>query len=438
MFASWSMARRVAFVASAAAAALVLTPAAHALEGIQGRHAIFYPSLELIYQHDDNYFIENGNEVSADTFIAHAHFKVEVPGARQHLTLEYHPQLRNVDVKDSSRSGFDLDDDVQHFWNLDAKLQGSNMFWVGIHQNFRIANIELQSLDPNQGDLVRGFEQFWHHDLDVDFNWEGSRQGATLKFGKEDSAWDDADKAPAWWETNGLNLGIEYAYKFTGLTKFLVGLDYTDTTQDYTKELRDASGIQSIDSQRIDFDLGFKGELGRTTTGQARIGFASLDFDEVASAFGGLQFVGDDFDGLTLSADVTKSFSRYSKLIFGGDRNVNHSSYIVAEGNTVRDNTYYVSNRAAFTFSNQPQGSRIGWTLVGGFQRNAYDTPTLDENGVLQEREDDIVDLRAEVGFHPLEHLSFRLNYRYEERESNHDEDDYTDNLVIFQMQFGF
>ena len=110
MFASWSKTRTAMLSAGAAVVlSLVASPSARALEGIQGRHAIFYPSLELVYQHDDNYFLTPDNETSADTFIAHAHFAVEVPGSRQYLRVEYEPQYRNVDVNDGD---FDLPDDV--------------------------------------------------------------------------------------------------------------------------------------------------------------------------------------------------------------------------------------------------------------------------------------------------------------------------------------
>ena len=55
-------------------------------------------------------------------------------------------------------------------------------------------------------------------------------------------------------------------------------------------------------------------------------------------------------------------------------------------------------------------------------------------------REDDIIQLGGEVGFHPLTHLMFKLNYRYEERDTNLKDDlyDYTDNRILFSVNFGF
>ena len=76
MFASWKKARGASLVVAAAATFGAFAPPADALEGVQGRHAIFYPSLELVYQHDDNFFLTPTDERSADTFIAHAHFRL--------------------------------------------------------------------------------------------------------------------------------------------------------------------------------------------------------------------------------------------------------------------------------------------------------------------------------------------------------------------------
>lgn len=429
MFASWTKTRTAMLSAGVAAVvALVAAPSASALEGIQGRHAIFYPSLELVYQHDDNYYLSPDNEVSADTFIAHANFAVEIPGSRQYLRLQYSPQYRNVDVNQGSDPDID---DMSHFFDVQANLKGSSIFSVDITDEFQLGALETFAIDDNRGEAIKGAsETFWANKLNLGFNWEGSRQGATVSLGRNDTQFDNPDQAPVWFELDELRLGGEYFYKFTPLTQFNVGIAYRDSTQDYTQAYTDTTGIVTLDSNRTDIYFGFDGELGRTTTGRAYLGFASLDYD---GSIGNTP--NHDWDGVVLGADVTKSFSRYSKLIFGADRDVNQSSFATS-GSQV--NTYYVSNRAAVTFSQQPQGGRVGWSLKGAFQRNTYDTPTLNGDGVTQEREDDVTYLRAEVGYHPLEHLSFRLNYRYEERDSNDRDYDYKDNLWIMQVQFGF
>jgi hypothetical protein len=412
----------------AAVVALVAAPSASALEGIQGRHAIFYPSLELVYQHDDNYYLSPTNEVSADTFIAHANFALEVPGSRQYLRLQYSPQYRNVDVNQGSDPDID---DTSHFFDLQARLKGSSIFSVDIDDSFTLGALEVHDLDDNREFNKAAAETFWSNTLDLGFNWEGSRQGATIGIGRKDSQFDNVDRAPTWFELNEMRLRGEYFYKFTPLTQFKVGMAYRDSSQDFTASYQAVTGVPTLDSSRSEMYFGFDGELGRTTTGRAHMGFVSLDYDgTVGSRDNG------DWDGIVLGADVTKSFSRWSKLIFGADRDVNQSAFATS---ALELNTYYVSNRAAVTFSQQPQGGRVGWSIKGGFQRNTYDTPTdADGTGTALEREDDIAHVRAEVGYHPLEHLSFRLNYRYEERDSNFRSFDYVDNLWIFQVQFGF
>lgn len=429
MFASWSKVRRASVVAASfvAMGTLVASPAS-ALEGIQGRHAIFYPSLELVYQHDDNFYLAPTNEVSAETFIAHAHFALEVPGTRQYLRMEYAPQYRNINVS----QGTDPDiDDVSHFWDLQARLKATSVFGVDIDHEFTSGILESYEIDPNREFVNKAADQWYRNNIQVGFKWAGSRQTAIVGVGKEDTNFDGDGATTAWFETDGWNLGGEYRWKFAPLTNFVVNYRHDDTTEDFTKAFTDAnSGLDTLDSTSEHLGFGFDGEMGRTTTGRAILGFKSLNFDD------NLGYT-DDWDGITLRADVTKSFSRWTKLIANIERTANFSGF--GEQNAAGEyNSYYISNRASFTLSNQPQGAKVGWTLIGQFQRNGYDTPTPGDRGVEKEREDDIARIRAEVGFHPLEHLSFRLNYQWEERESNMSKFDYTDNIVAIQMQFGF
>lgn len=429
MFASWSKARSASLVAASVVAMGVLAPTpAHALEGIQGRHAIFYPSLELVYQHDDNYYLAPSNEVSAETFIAHAHFALEVPGTRQYLRMEYAPQWRNVNVS----QGVDPNiDDVSHFWNLKARLKATSVFGVDIDHEFTSGILESYEIDPNREFVNKAADQFTRNDIQVNFHWSGSRQTAIIGVGKEDTNFDDNGSTTAWFEVDGWNLGGEYRWKFAPLTNFVVAYNHEDVREDYTEAFTNANyGLDSLDSRSENLGFGFDGEMGRTTTGRAVIGFKSLNFDDNLG-------YSDDWAGVTLRADVTKSFSRWTKLIFNAERTANFSGY--GEQNAAGEyNAYYVSNRASFTLDNQPQGAKVGWSLIGQFQRNGYDTATPSGSGVEKERQDDIARLRAEVGFHPLEHLSLRLNYQWEERQSNMSKYDYTDNIIAFQVQFGF
>jgi len=446
MLARWTNALGATVVAATAASLGMLAASpAHALEGIQGRHAIFTPSLELVYQHDDNFFLAPKDEVSADSIIAHAHFVVEVPGARQFLKFEYAPQYRDVNVNDGEyrraypgNQKWDIDNNMSHFWNLDAKLRGSSIFGVDIHQDFMIGVLETHNIDEGREFVDFASETWMRHDLGVDLKWTGSKQGAKIILGKEDTAFDDVEDAPDWFELDAWRIGAEYHYKFAPLTNFFVGYKYDDASQDYTGSL--ATIHESLDSNKNSLWFGFDGEMGRTTTGRATVGFQSLDYDAGRGAGNADQ----SWEGVTARADVTKSFSRWSKLIFNMERLPYYSGWQTVDNpNTGRReiNEYYLANRASFTFTSQPQGGRIFWTLIGQFQRNDYDLDTYEAtDNVFRDREDDIARVRAEIGFHPIEHLSFRLNYQWEERDVNlKDNDyDYEDNIVIFQMQFGF
>jgi len=342
--------------------------------------------------------------------------------------MEYAPQYRSVNVQ--RRVGdppFSLSDNLTHFWTLGARLKGSSIFGVDIDQAFTKGSLEGYELDPNVAELIRNNKEgFWHHDLGINFKWDGSKQGAQISVGKEDSAFDSRVTAPAWFELNSWRMGTQYHYRFAPLSSFLLGYNYTHNDQDFTVKAIQNGLPDSVGSVQHEVYFGFKGELGRTTTGSANVGFKALNYDSIAGN-------NADWQGFTARADVTKSFSRWTKLIFNAERTPNLAAW--SGSSTLDDsNTYYISNRASFTLANQPQGSRVGWTVIGQFQRNGWDNAAAGD----PKRSDDLVRLRGEIGFHPLEHLSFRLNFEHKDSDSNINAYDFVDNLVIFQVQFGF
>src|SRR5204863_1096910 len=128
--------------------------------------------------------------------------------------------------------------------------------------------LEGYELDPNVGERIRdNGEGFWSNDLDVDFKWDGSKQGAKIMIGKADTSFDDSDQAPAWFELDAWDFGAEYHYRFAPLSNFKAGYRYTDNSQDYT--LKAASGLaqypDTVSSVSNEIWLGVNGALGRTT-----------------------------------------------------------------------------------------------------------------------------------------------------------------------------
>ena len=162
-------------------------------DGIQGQHAIFYPSVELIYEHDDNWFRQPHDETSANIFVARPRFRLEVPGARQFIMIEYIPQFRDVD-QDSD--AWDLEDNFTHYLNINAKLEGSEVFHVDIREQFARGILETIEVDPN-GELYFGdSDTFTTNAFGIDFKFDGTRQGAEIGLAHYMSDFDDRTEFP--------------------------------------------------------------------------------------------------------------------------------------------------------------------------------------------------------------------------------------------------
>jgi len=444
---SWSRIVLIMGIVALGVSSLLLTGGtAVAYEGIQGQYAIFYPAVELLYYHTDNLFLTPSNETSADTFLVRVPLKLEIPTDRHYFMLEYVPQFRDID-------DFDLQDQWSHFVNLKGSFQGSPSFRVDIVDNFARGVLEVDQVDPD-GELYLGLDPFMSNFAGVNFIWEGQRQGANLSLDYFLTDFDRdqptaGDPAPAFLEQNAFGLGITYFYKFTPLSRFEVGYRYQSSTQDYA--IYDANGdgipdveidpitglcvggpclgVPDVDSTSNGVWVGFSGELGRTSTGQIRLGYRSTDYDDSPE-----RISTSDFSSLTLDGTFTKAFTRYTKLEINLHRGENFSNF--------ENNSWYTGNRISLALTNQPMGRRVFWTVAGGFQRNDYPDPvdTNFDGEVDTSRQDDIWMARAEVGYFPITHLNVKLNYRFEDRNSNMPNNgfDYEENAVIFELGLGF
>lgn len=422
---------------------------ATALEGIQGKYAIFYPSIELIYYHTDNLYLTPDNEEDSNQFLARPSFWVEIPTDTNYFSFEYTPQYRDVQE-------VDIPEDFSHFVDLKGKFQGSPTFRVEVTDHFAHGVLETHEVDPD-GELAFGWDPFGANTARLDFIWEGQKQGADFygswfmtDFDRDEPY--SYDPAPEFLEEDTLSVGIEYFYKFTPLSKFIVGYQFSMNSRDYSIDTLEYDpnvpiiigganlGTDSLDADTNLVQFGFEGELGRTSTGRIMVGYQDTAYDDLPiywlnePLYGPNPFYGrvSDFSGLVADGIFTKGFTRFTKLEVNIHRAENASNY---EGNA-----FYRADRLGFALTNQPLGRKVFWSIGGAFQRNSYPDPTDIGFGDMRHREDDYLIARAEVGYHPLTHLNVKLNYQYQDRSSNMPANafDFEENVVLFQVGLGY
>jgi hypothetical protein len=421
---------------------------AYALEGIQGRYTIFYPSIELLYYHTDNLYLQPDNEVDSNQFVVRPTLWFEVPTDQHYFSISYTPQYRDVEE-------FDLDDEWSHFVDMEGKFQASPVFRVEMDYSFVYGVLETQEVDPD-GELVFGLDPFDKNDLRADFIWEGQKQGADFYAGWFKTSFDrdtpsDANPTPEWLEREHVNVGIEYFYKFTPLSKFFVGFEHVAADHDYTAGWETdpysghciggaCLGTMALDADSNKVYFGFQGELGRTSTGRISAGYQDTSYDDIPMYWlndptQGMNPFYDrvsDYSGLVVDGTFTKGFTRFTKVEVNLRRAENPSNY---EGNA-----FYRANRLGFQLTNQPLGRKVFWSIGGYFQRNSYPDPTDLGGGMMKHREDDNLVARAEIGYHPLTHLNVKVNFTHQDRDSNMPNRafDFEENVILFQLGLGY
>lgn len=379
-----------------------------ALEGIQGKYAIFYPSIDLQYEHTDNLFYTSQNETAANTFLARPIFKLEIPNQRHYFAFSYMPTFRDNDE-------IDLEQDWSHDLKMKARFQATPILNIEIEDHYVRGSVEVSEVDPN-GELVFGLDPFDANTARLAFIFEGQKQYADIHIVDLRNDWDRDVLEPGFLSSSNTGAGFEYGYKFRPLTKFLLGYDFVSSTEDFVVY---NVGVDSLDSDYNRLHVGFRQELGRTTTGTVRVGYLNQNFDADNVS---------DYSGLWLKGDIQKAFTRFTKLAVEMERSSNFSNF--------DNNSYYVANRLGLQVINQPLGRRVFWAVRAGYQRNDYPDPSPLYSFIT--RQDDILRLDGEIGFHPLTHLNFKVNYRHEERDSNIDDLSYNADHWLFSVNFGF
>ena len=404
----------------------------------------FYPSVEAVYIHDDNFFLApeddviGPGEVSADTWLLRPRLAFEAAGRRGFFSFAYMPQYREVDGVERSDLGgvrFSLEEDVTHFVDITGRYRAPNGFSFSITENFVKGVLETTHVDPNR-ELFFGDDPFVSSRTEVRFDYDRRRAGGGIILRLDVMDFDRDRIGASFFDSETYGARFEGRYHMTPLTTLTMFYEHIEMEQDFYAGTTQV--VRGRESDRDTFGFAFDGELSRTITGVLTIAFSSSDFG---------RSVNSDFSGLRVNALVTKAFTLNTKLALEVERSENLSNFI----DPVADNgsNFYVANRATLTLGSQASRN-VFWTLAGGYQENDYpDRRTFDFNldGITDFsvfREDEIVSGRAEIGFHTArERLTIKLNYRYEERDSNVQDSagievfDYTDNQFLFQIAFG-
>ena len=204
---------------------------------------VFIPSVEASYQYDSNYYLDETNEVSANTYVLKPGFEFGYTTPKSSVLLDYYLSFNEYTGDDLIKD----DDYIGHDLSLDAQTQATDHFLLGIEENYRKSR-DRGSLDTLGNDANR--EKYQTNDLSpwvfysINDTWG---MGAKYTY----SILDYADNVN---EDSMAHLGafnMEYNLNRTSL----LDLEYNIWVRDYDRDTSDYTSNQVILSYIKEFRL---------------------------------------------------------------------------------------------------------------------------------------------------------------------------------------
>jgi len=421
-----------------------LSCAVWAGDGIPVGNAIFYPSIEAVYTHSDNIYLQDATmpygNTSGSWWAIRPMVGWEFPFQQSYVRLDLGYQYQDYS------SGYNINTHDTYTADLKGIFKFGNGHSFTIQDNFIRGLQEVSKFDP-------GYEQYYSN---TPFNNNAFRAGLDFAVNKLNTlgvyglyntvSFSDvnATHQSPFFDYHQAGGGLLWKYNFRPAATFLVDVQYLENRPD--QKVWDSTLYTNVNAKKYDqwqVLTGVDGDLGTMLKGYAKIGWSRLRFQDNFSDFNG--FVADV--GLSLKA------SEFFSVDFKANRTPYQSAYNI--------NNYYTSSGAEVDLHHQVS-RYIFWAAGYRYQENAYPdrteayplgpmVPTTDEflGSAGQTRSDKISRAFAELGYHFNKQFSLKANYQYEDRNSNIKYLDsyylalrrpysYTENRFSISAQFGW
>lgn len=412
-------------------------------EGIPWGNAYFKPSVEFIYAHSDNIMRVDssmGDKMDDNFWIIRPQVGIEFPFENSYVNLAIQYEYKDYD---------DYDLKHKNTWGgtLDSQFRFSNNSVLSIKDHFIQGVQQTEQFDPDM-EVYWSTTRFSRNlaQIGYDFNLNALN---TLGFNLSHNAVDfkgdyDSGVNPfyGYAQTAG---GLVWKYHYQPLASLVFEWQHTKSEPKndnfYYSAIGKYTTKKSYNEDKI--MIGWEGSAQRKLHGYAKIGYKRMNFSEY------LDWNYDDYKGIMADAGLTLKLSEFSELSANLFRHGNQSSFNV--------NNYYTATGADLRLHHQFNRYLFG-TLGGKYQKNDYPEAVIYDadhmNWALywylqgQHRNDKITQILAELGYHFTPRISLRLNYLYENRDSNLNYVDYysivrypysySENRFVFQIQMGW
>ncbi|MFB3851073.1 MAG: outer membrane beta-barrel protein [Acidobacteriota bacterium] len=415
-------------------------------EGIPWGNAYFKPSVEFIYAHSDNIMRVDssmGDKLDDNFWIIRPQVGLEFPFENSYVNLAIQYEYKDYD-------DYDL---VHHdTWagTLDSQFRFANNSVLSIQDHYIQGVQQTEQFDPDM-EVYWGTSKFSRNQLVVDYSIRVTSLntlGLHLSHNFVDFKSDYDSGILPFYSYGQKGGGVTWKYHYQPLASLVFEWELIQSDPRNDNYLYTPVGTftteKSYRENRI--SIGWEGNAQRKLSGFAKIGYKRMNFGDYL----GISF--DDYKGVVADAGLTLRLTEFSDLNAVLFRHGNQSSFNV--------NNYYTATGADIRFHHQFNRYLFG-TIGGKYQKNDYPEGIdydVNKDGMVdvsmfwylrgQKRNDEITQFLAELGYHFTPRVSLRLNYFYENRDSNLRYIDafnilrkpftYSENRFVFQIQMGW
>lgn len=397
-------------------------------KGMRISKFIFYPSILIGYEYNDNVFSRNDQYddlfglrvISDNIYTVKPTFKFVLPFSNSYARLSYTPQYR--EYKD-----YDLNKNMSHYLNFDTTLKFSNGSTITAKEEYIQGILEVETFDPG-GEVVFGADSFTFNSSFIGFGHEfAGIRGFDIKVTYDDLSFDHVERSWLYdYEIQGLK-GTYYQALSPRITIFG---DYSFRNVNQFIPIYGPDDIK-IGTDEEEYDefivaVGVRGNLFKRTTGSTSLSYSNLDFKKENES---------DFSGVTGEANLNAKINSRFSIEFLLRRHAYQSFFL--------KNKYYVSNVVSTGIRHYIKRN-IFLTFKASYYLNTYnevidvspDSVLGEYNGIKREDKTGRIDLGANYLFSEL--MGLRVGYSYMKRESNVDLYDYDANRFFIQIGFGW
>ena len=426
--------------------ALLLAASAAAVragDGIPIGNAVFYPSVEAVYTHTDNLYLQDSSmpygNVSDSFWEIRPTLGFEFPFQQSYLKLDLGYQYKDYrHYQLSSHNTYTGDLTGLFALGPQLKLRVEDQFIRGVQ--------EVNKFDP-------GYETYYSN---TPFNSNNLRVGLEMPMGKLNSvevyglynnthfsqSYNPLGTPPPFYGYEQTGGGVTFRHYYTPESAWLVDAQYLASRPKNQAFIPGTT--QVLDRRNDDWKvaLGWQGAITRQVTGHARAGWERMKFPDNGQG---------NYSGFTMNAGLAFLPSEYFRVNLDLDREAYQSAFDV--------NNFYTATGGELQV-HQEVTRHLFWTAGFRYQENSYPSATAADFGFTttpldpyaflnagQFRKDKIGRAFGEVGFHFTKLLSLRANYQYENRDSNiryadlegvHKPFSYKENRLMAQVQLAW